>query len=431
MTMMNDDLSSKTACVVDHGLFVHIALCLAEKFGKVFYVGPSERLMPHLADAVVGDGFDKIERVTDLWKVKSQCDCFVFPDIGFAGEQEELKSQGLAVWGHHGADVLEVNKGRFLKTLAELGMEVPPYEIVVGLTNLRKHLWDLEDKWIKVSRWRGDWETFHWRNRTMDEVSLDCAAYRLGPWKEFITFYVFDKIETVIEDGTDTWRVGGQWPRRVLHAMEHKDKCLIGAMQDHTHVMEEVWAVNESFGPVLDKFGYQGAFSTEVRVTEEEAFFIDPTCRFGSPPSQLQTVLIDNLPEVIWHGAHGDMVEPETEHEFGAQALITSDREKDEWLVFQMPEELRPYVKSAFSCEVDGVFTIAPNPIENWAGWLVATGDSVEEVIETMKERKDMLPDGFECDLAPLADVLKEMEEAKDEGIQLAEEVPSPETVLS
>lgn len=425
------DLSDKTACVIDRGLFPAIALCLAEQFGKVFYVGPEERVMPRLAEAIVGDGFEKIIRAPDLWTVKDESDIFVFTDIGHAGEQAELVRQGRAVWGHHGADVLEVNKGEFLRTLKMMDMAVPPHQTMRGISKLRAFLNTREDFWVKVSRFRGDWETFHWRNRELDTAALDCAAYRLGPLQEKVLFYVFDKIETEVEDGIDTWRVGDKWPKRILHAMERKDKSLLGAMQDFADVSEEVRGVNEKFGPVLDAYGYQGPVSTEVRIAEDDIFFIDPTLRFGSPPHQLQTVLIKNLPEIIYHGAHGDMVEPESEHEFGAQVLITSDREKDEWLTFQMPDDLRPFVKAAFCCEVDDVFTIAPNPLENWAGWLVATGDTIEETIDTLKERQDMLPDGFDCDLTSLCDLLRELESAKDEGITITDQpVPKPETVL-
>lgn len=425
------DLSDKTACVIDRGLFPHIALCLAEQFGQVFYAGPAERVMPLLADAIVGDGFEKIVRVPDLWSVKDASNIFVFTDIGHAGEMAELKRQGEAVWGHHGADELEVNKGDFLITLRELGMAVPPNTRVRGITDLKDFLWDKEDYYVKLSRYRGDWETFHWRNRELDRAALDCAAYRLGPMKEMLLFYVFDKIDAEVEDGIDTWRVGGQWPKRILHAMERKDKSLLGAIQDFADVSEEVRGVNDKFGPVLDRYGYQGPFSTEVRIAQDDIFFIDPTCRFGSPPSQLQTALIKNLPEVIYHGAHGEMVEPETDDEIGAQVLITSDREKEEWLTFQMPDELRPFVKAAFSCEVNGTFQIAPNPIENWAGWLVATGATIEETIATLKERKAMLPDGFDCDLTSLCDLLRELESAKDEGITITDQpVPKPATVL-
>lgn len=418
------------ACVVDSGLFPHIAQCCAEQMQKVFYVGPTERVMPKLADAIVGDGFENIIRAPDLWSVKDQCDLFVFPDIHLAGEQRELVDQGYPVWGHHGADVLEHGKGKFLRTLKDLGMEMPPYVTITGHTALKEHLRDIEDVYIKVSRFRGDFETFHWRSWLLDETALDCIGYHFGPAKEMITFYVFDAIETPIEDGIDTWCIDGQWPKNVLHAMERKDKSLLGAIQRMEDVNEMVRGVNDKFGPVLAKYGYRGAFSTEVRLNDK-AYFIDASCRFGSPPSQLQTVLIKNLPDIIWRGANGEVVEPESPEPIGAQVLITADREKDEWLTFDMPTELRPYVKSAFSCEIDGVFRIAPNPLENWAGWLVATGDSIEVVIDLLKQRKAMLPDGFDCDLTSLADLLRELKTAKAEGVEITEQaLPEPSEVL-
>lgn len=419
-------------CVVDHGLFPHIAQCLSEQCDHVFYAGPPEEVMEKFKDGAICDGFENITRVKSLWGVKSKVDGYVFTDIGFAAEQRELVDQGFPVWGHHGADELETRKGLFLDTLEELGMEVPPHVRIVGLDSLQAHLADKEDKYIKISRYRGDWETFHWRNRVLDEMNLVCHACRLWGIRNHITFYVFDKIDSDIEDGIDTWRVGGQWPKRILHAMERKDKSLIGAIQKMSLVHEEIREVNERFGPVLDRYGYQGPFSTEVRMAEDKSYFNDPTCRFGSPPSQLQTLLITNLPTVIWAGANGECEEPDCGDEpVGAQALITTVREKDEWLTFQIKPELRPFVKSAFSCEIDGEVNILPNPLENWAGWLVAKGKTVEDVIETMKERKKLLPDGFDCDLTSLCDLLRELKSAKDEGVVITDgKIPDPAVVL-
>lgn len=425
---MMKQTSDVVACVVDHGLFPHIAICCAEKFDHVFYTGPSIEVMERLKDAAIGDGFDNITRVRSWLDVKGQCDLYVFPDIGFAAEQRELVSQGFPVWGHHGADALEIRKGLFLDTLESLGMDVPPHVRIVGLDNLKDHLRDAEDKYVKISKYRGDWETFHFRNWAVDESALDYHSHRLGPLKNKLTFYVFDKIDTPIEDGIDTFCIDGNWPKRVLHAMERKDKSLIGGIQDMSEIHEDIRSVNELFGPVLGRYGYRGAFSTEVR----PPYFIDPTCRFGSPPSQLQTSLITNLPEIIWAGANGEIVEIESDDPMGAQVLITSDRDKEESLVFQMPNELRPFVKSSFSCEVDGDLVVLPNPLENWAGWLVATGGTISEVIDTLKHLKGLLPDGFDCDLTSLCDLLKELKDAEKQGIEITDKaIPAPEEVVS
>lgn len=424
------NLGEVVACVVDSGLFPHIATCLAEKMAQVYYCGPREGFMPKLSDAIVGSGFTDIMRVRDPWAFKDQCDLFVFTDVGFAGEQRELVQQGFPVWGHHGGDVLETDKGFFLKTLAELEMDVPPHRELRGERRLLDFLENEEDKYIKISRFRGDWETFHWRNYLQDGIALAKMLNGLGPVAEFMLFYVFDPIDTKIEDGIDTWCIDGQWPKRVLHAMERKDKSLLGAIQDFDSIAEPVRAVNEKFGPVLAQYGYRGAFSTEIRLNQA-AYFIDPTCRFGSPPSQLQTVLIKNLPEIIWAGAHGVLVEPDAPEPIGAQVLITTDREKADWLTFDMPEELRPWVKSSFSCRIRDVLRVAPNPLENWAGWLTATGRNLFEVVDQLKEFKEMLPEGFDCDISSLCDLISELKEAEEKGVHIADgPLPKPQDVM-
>src|SRR5256885_4063327 len=219
------------ACVCDHGLFLPIALKLGETFKKVFYWSPSDTVLPRIAEGIIGDGFSEVERVNDVWEVIHQCDCAVFPDIGFHALQNQIQLIGKPVWGHNGGDILEASRGEFLRVLEELGMDIPPYEKFKGLTALREHLLDKEDKFIKVSKWRGDWETLHFTNWAQDEVTLDQYAYRLGPAKELFTFYVFDKIDTDIEDGCDTYCIDGQFPSLCLHGIENKDKSYLGAVQ--------------------------------------------------------------------------------------------------------------------------------------------------------------------------------------------------------
>ncbi len=426
------DIQDSILCFVDRGLFPHVALCCAKKAKHVYFTGPPHEVMETIADAAICDGFDNVTVVDSLWDVKNECDAFAFTDIGFSGEQKELVSQNKAVWGHHGADKLETMKGFFLDILEKVGLDVPPHKRIMGFTELKSFLDDNPEKYIKISKYRGNWETFHWRNSKMDGLELEMRGIRLGPMRESITFYVFDPIDSFVEDGTDTWNINGMWPKNVLHAIEKKDRGLIGAIQPVSEIDERVWHINQAMGPVLEKFGCQGPFSTEIRLTEHASYFNDSTNRHGSPPSQLQTKLIKNLPEVILAGAHGECLEPDCGTEpIGAQVLITSDRDKEEWLAFPMPEELREHVCSSFCCEVNGDVHICPNPLENWAGWLVATGSTIEEVVDTMKERKAMLPDGFDCDITSLAHLLKELEDAKEQDIRITDSrIPEPAVAL-
>lgn len=424
------DLSQVKACVIDKGQFPFLADLLGRSMDKVWYANPSaETAFPKLRDGSIGRGFETFTYTPDFWKIKNQCDLFVFPDVGFTGLQAELQSQGFSIWGQNGQDILETDRGRFIEKLTELGLEVVPHVVIKGMENLRVHLRDKEDKYIKVSKWRGDWETFHWRNWTSDSGELDQKAYLLGPLKEILTFYVFDSIPTDVEDGIDTHCIDGALPKLVMHAMEWKDKGFLAAMQKLSDVDEGMQTALRGFAATLE--GYRQFLSTEARLVDEQTYFIDPTMRAGSPPSQLQCELVGNLAQIIWSGANGELVEPEPTANFAVQCLISCDREPDETVTLEIPKSIRPYVKSSFSLEYEGNILIPPNHLGHMTGWLVACGDTIQEAIDTLKERREELPCGVDCDVMALAHLLEEAQEAKKLGVEITEQtIPEPEVVL-
>lgn len=426
--------SEVVACVCDHGRFLHMARRLARDMAKVYYWSPTERDCPLIREMAVGYGFEDIERITNLWAVKDECDLFVFPDVGFSGLQRELISQDFPVWGARNGDRLETNRGLFLDILKDTSLPVPTYVEVLGLTELRVFLKDAEDKYIKISKYRGDWETLHWTNWREMEGTLDSYAVRFGPLKDLITFYVFEPIDTQIEDGVDAYFVDGQWPKTVLKGMECKDKAYLGTMQKFEDIPEEVRVVNEIFGPILDTFGYRGFFSTEVRITEAgESFFIDPTCRCGSPPSQVQAELFGNYGDIIWGGAQGELVEPEPTAKFGVQAAIAIDGDRTDWNAVDFPESLDQWVKCGFCCLIDGRTCFPPITEYNTSelGYLCAIGDTIDEAIESLREHKEMLPDGVKCEFNSLADLLTEIHAAEENGMEFTPQpVPEPAEII-
>jgi len=319
----------------------------------------------------------------------------------------------------------------FLKTIAELGLPVPKYGAFEGLTELRKFLKTRTDKWIKASKYRGDVETFHWRDWAHDEGTLDYLAFKLGPMKEKIRFYALDPINTTIEDGIDQICIDGRLANICLHAMEAKDKSLIGTVVPFKDIDERVRYISEEFSPILAKHGYRNLFSTEVRIDGDDSYFIDPTLRAGSPPSQVQGELYSNLGEIIWAGANGEIVEPVPVAEFGGQVLIKAKDDPEQWTTAEIPKKLRQWVKIGSASEIDGRICCPPDGRSKDIGWLVAVGETIEEVIETLKERAKELPSGFSADCESLAELLIEIHAAHDEGMTFTEgEVPDPTSVL-
>lgn len=418
--------------VCDHGLFLPVARRLAREAGKVSYWSPSEKAFPTVLEQI-GAGFPDLERVDCLLEDIETVDCFVFPDVGFGLFQEDIAERGIPVWGHLGADELELDRGLFLKVLEDSGLEVPDYVTVTGLSELKKHLADQRDKYVKVSGFRGDWETFHWRSKEEDENTLDEKAVRFGPFRERIKFYVFDPIPSEIEDGCDSYCIEGEFPSLVIHGMEAKDKAFIGAFQYLRDMPEEVRHVNEAFGPILARYRYRGFFSTEVRITDSGvSYFIDPTCRAGSPPSQVQSEMIGNYAEVIWEGANGNLVDPEPAAKFGVQALCQFHREREAWTYVKVNDELDRWVKSANAMCDGGVLCLPPlDPITGCEDWLVGIGDTMAEAIKHLQHNIKLLPDGCTCDDTQLCDLLRQVQEAEAQGMEFTDQpVPDPTIVI-
>lgn len=426
------NLSDITCLVVDNGLFLPLARRLGREYGRVLYYTPNEQAFPTLNRPIIGDGFPEVERCNDPLAVLGEVDLAVFPDIGMASWQEHFESLGIPVWGSHRGDELELNRELFLHTLKDMGLDTPKWHGVRGVTALRDYLKDNTNKYVKVSKYRGVLETFHWRDWEQDEVRLDKLAIKLGPAKELLPFLVLDPIEADAEVGYDGVCVDGQWPSLAVYGIEAKDKGYIGTVQKYADLPEPILRVNEEFGPLLGSYRYRNFFSSEIRVQGDRAFFVDPCCRMPSPSSEVQLELWRNLPEVIWAGAHGELVNPIPAAQFGVEAVLTMKGDKTDWRVFTPPDELRRWLKCGGSCEIDGRLCFPPDDTSgDEVGWLVAIGDDLEETIDTLNERAAMLPDSVDCHTEALVDVLNDFQEAQKQGMDFGSEIPEPEVAVA
>lgn len=426
------EVSDVTFCVADTGLFLPLAHCLAEQSKRVIDWSHDRRAFPSVKQACIGDGFDNIERVKDFWPLVNEIDAFVFPDGGQGALQQHLIDLGKLVWGSRNGDILELDREYFLNLLGEVGLEVPKFKAVVGWSNLCAHLRELEDKYIKISEYRGDMETTHWRSWEMDEQWLYWLAIQFGSLKEKIRFLVFDNIETDLEIGGDTYCVNGQWPSLMLNGIEGKDKCYFSAVSKRDEMPEQIQEIIEAMGPVLEGFGYCNQISFEDRVKGDKHFYIDATQRGGMPSSGSQQLVWKNFPDIIWHGANGELVDPEPAAKFTIECMITSKCGSDLWDEVEIDPELLPWARFSNCCFVDGKFCFPPDETHSGElGWLVALGDTPREVLDRIKELADMLPDGLNADVEALASVIQETQTMEEEEIPFTEqEIPEPESVL-
>lgn len=422
------EISEVTCLVLDSGLFLPMALRMAEACKRVIFAQPCERTPCTIKSACIGDGFPQIECVRDFWPILKEIDLVCFPDVHHSGLQLHLESLGKAVWGGRNADVMELNRTGFMRMLEGLGLDVPPYKIVIGLDALRQELKDKTDKYIKLSRYRGDMETFHWRDTAHDDGWLDWLAVNFGPLKNRPRFLVFDAIKTDLEIGGDTYCIDGQWPTLMLNGLEWKDKSYFGAVTNRWEAPEQTLHVMQEFSPFLAQAKYRQFWSMEVRVQGEKSYFIDATVRGGLPSSASQQLLWKNYPQIVWAGANGELVEPEPAAMFSIETIVTTKSEKDSWDTVQLSKELERNCRFSNCALADGRYCFPPDDLHSGdLGWLCATGDSPKAVLDEIKRLADLLPDGLDAKIEDLSGVLKEIETAAKAGIQITDKpVPVP-----
>lgn len=427
------EISEVTCVVVTTGLYQPLAECMATKCKRTILWSPEQRSAESVYQACIGDGFETIERVREFWPIKKDIDLFCFPDVDLSGLQLELQSQGFAVWGSRTGDVLELKRREFLTILKSLGLDVPEFHVCHGMDDLREYLKPRHDQYIKISRFRGNMETKHFRNWAMDENWLDWLAYTLGPVKDILDFLVFEEIKTDLEIGGDTYNVKGAWPGKMLNGLEFKDTTYFSAVTDHEDMPEQLNDIMDSFAPLLAESGYANQWSMEVRVKDEKAFFNDPTCRGGMPSSGSQQLIWSNFPEIIWAGANGELLEPEPKAKFTLECMVSTTTDKESWDILEFDTKLFPWFRPSACALINGRYCFPPDEYHGGdLGWLVTLGDTPTETMERAKELADLLPDGCDAKLENLVGLIKEVESAAAEGIPFTDQpIPEPGQVVA
>src|SRR6185437_5774556 len=181
--MSSYGLETKTCCIVDNGLFPHLAQLLSKSFGNTYYYSSWETAFPRSNELIIGSGISGVKRIDTIWPIIGDVDIFIFPDIFHGPLQVYLKKTGKRVWGSALGENLETMRGLSKKWLRDLGLPVGPYRQIRGLDNLRDYLKDNENQFVKISRTRGDMETFHAKNYKLIEPRLDELEHSFGASK--------------------------------------------------------------------------------------------------------------------------------------------------------------------------------------------------------------------------------------------------------
>lgn len=386
------DYSSKSVCVVDNGLFSDVAATLAKSFGKVYLKTCWERTAPVSTERRVGEGLKDVEVIDSVWPIVDKVDLFVFPDLNYGELQEHLVAQGKRVWGARTAEVIETDRVLSRRILKKAGIKVPQYTVVKGIRELRDHLRDHPNRYVKIPFTRGDAETFHVETYALIEPRLDELEYHLGPQKHGMKFVVESPIEDAIELGYDGYCIDGAFPSTAMTGIEIKDRGYVGHMVPYDDIPEPLREVNRKIAPVLRDYDYRQWWSCETRITKDGTpWAIDPCCRTSAPPGDsLSLAMYTNLAEIYYEGAAGELVEPDPAGAWGVELMLYSDLEAPAWQAVEFPDTLRDFVHLHYPVVLGGRYYVPPQGLPIIGG-VCATGDTMDDAMRLAQERADQV----------------------------------------
>lgn len=374
------DLSRKTFLFFDASAsYIHIPEAVVSDVNRVLYFSPWESGFSNPIHAMPGEGLNGIERVSDFWDALPSADLVIFCDVGNEGLQTFLRHQGYPVFGCGMGGKLEQDRLLLKSTCQKLGMDVADYFPLRGIDSLREYLMENEQEcYVKISYYRGLMETFHHISPFASRAWLDDLSLRAGPYAPMAEFLIEQPIDgkPCVEVGYDTFCADGLYPDTIAWGYEVKDAAFGLTLAP---LPPRLSAVADKLGTALASYGYRGALSAEVRVTQTHDYLIDPTCRFPEPPSSLQRFMIANWAEILWETAHGRIVEPEYVARYGVEIVMRSQWGAEHPLAVKVGRADRTTLHG--HCNIEGQdYAVSPAELEEF-GAAIGMGNTLSEAM--------------------------------------------------
>lgn len=409
---------NKSVLVYDYGLFLELAVRLARDFSRVYYYMPWKSAFAKRNEWMVGYGIEAegVTKVESFWDTMSLgVDLVIFPDIYDADLQAKLRSDGVPVWGNGYSENLELDRWGTRKLQHKLGIAAPETERIIGTDALKERLKETKDKWLKVSKFRGDMETFHHINWFTTQPFLDDLANRLGAAQSVAEFILEENLPDCVEVGYDGWTVDGKFPVAAFYGYEIKDLGYVGRFASHSDMPPALVKVNEQLAPIYGENNSRGFVSTEIRIGKDRVpYFIDPCIRCGSPPTEGLMECYENLGEIIWEGSQSRLVVPKPAAKYCVIAMIYSEWAIDSWMPIKFPPKVRQWVKFKNLAIIEGkYYTIPQNENMPEIGAVVGVGNSVKEAAAKVEEVAEQI-EGYTLEVH--SDSIEKAEEQIAEG---------------
>lgn len=352
----------KYATVCDAGMWVELACALAHEGIETNYYSPWESAFVGVKQTAPGFGLEDegVTRIDSPFNNLHDGEVWVFPWLHQEALGEYLGNVSFGT-ASRTQSYLERDRELLDKILKEQDMPTIPTEIVTGVMALASYLSDKDERFIKVSNFRDDVETWHHNDPIKTYIEMAQWLKQLGPFADRIPFRVQKPVEAEVEVGLDGFFCGGQYLAPGVIGYEVKDKLYAGRVTQE--LPDLIFDPSHALEDYLRSVRYNNFISNEMRITKEGvAYMTDVTTRCPIPPGAAMIANIENLPDIIEAGLQNKAVGVQYGFPYMVEVIISSPALRDDWLEVKFDPFERTNVFMRNFCKVDGKYWIAPHP---------------------------------------------------------------------
>ena len=141
--------------------------------------------------------------------------------------------------------------------------------------------------------------------------------------------------------------------------------------------------------------------------------------RAPSPPGELYCEMYSNLPEVVWAGANGILLEPESEFSHGVELMLHSSFADKGFQPISFPKEIERFVKIRNHCVIDDVHYAIPQAVGlPECGAVIGMGNSIEEAMDHAVENAEQVTGYYlEAKTGAIDDIKKQLDIMDERGL--------------
>lgn len=371
-------------CLDPSGLYPEVCNALWKKGDTIKYYTSFEADLKFDWFAI-GLGFEHLEKIKFPADYYEWSELIFAPDVVGQDTVSFLKKiyPKKSVWGSGDFSKAELNRWGLKKILKDIDIKFARSERIIGVDKLKDYFILNKDKFIKISTFRNDIESFYAKDGNSIDLKLDEISASYGPFKNKTEFIVEDCIESDVEIGADLISYGDDYQRPFLYGYECGKKFYFSRCSEELPKLLK--DVMDKFKPLLKKLDYRGGISTEIKVTDKNtSYFLDLTARLANPLCVLYGEHIKNWREVVYNTGLGKECRLDIRHKYLGCFFLNSYHGINHWIKIDVDKKDREFIKFVVVGENDGQFYSIKGTEK--IAVVIAGGNTIQEVIDILKK---------------------------------------------